>query len=209
MQESAAEGTREHKRAQTYRRIHEAAVALAVRDGLAAATVSDIAERAGVSRRTFFNYYPCKEDAILGIREPQIPPRALETFLEPVVATDHDSPPSSRFDAALNLTVATMAANGAQPSAALQTLIAAHPELVERIRAYRDTTQELLVTVLSERLEQAASPRAGDSARALILLAGAVLRFAHHDDPDILDDPDPAAITKAMAAFRHALKEFA
>ncbi len=168
---------------------------LTLRDGLAAATVNEIAERAGVSRRTFFNYYPAKEDAVLGMREPQIPPRALREFLDPAPENtpapendDDAGPGKKRFNAALKLTVTTMAFNG--------------------VRAHRDATQELLVTALSEQLaERTASPRAADSARALILLAGAVLRFAYSDDPDILDDPDPAAISAAMTTFRDALKE--
>lgn len=188
---------------------------LTLRDGLAAATVNEIAERAGVSRRTFFNYYPAKEDAVLGMREPQIPPRALREFLDPAPENtpapendDDAGPGKKRFNAALKLTVTTMAFNGVQPDSRLQAVISAHPELIDRVRAHRDATQELLVTALSEQLaERTASPRAADSARALILLAGAVLRFAYSDDPDILDDPDPAAISAAMTTFRDALKE--
>ena len=43
----------------------------------------------------------------------------------------------------------------------------------------------------------ALSAGTADSARALILLAGAVLRFAYGDDPDFLDDPDPTAVQAA------------
>lgn len=39
---------------------------LAVEFGLDGLTVDAIAERAGVSARTFFNYFPAKDDAILG-----------------------------------------------------------------------------------------------------------------------------------------------
>lgn len=198
---------RDRKRAQTHRRIHDAAVELALRDGLAAATVSDIAERAGISRRTFFNYYASKEDAVLGVHEPQIPPSALEAFLHPEPDTQVPEG-NDRFVAALHLTVTTMASIGPRSSPEVRRIVAAHPELVDRIRAHRDATQRLLVSALTERLsEQTASPRAADSARALILLAGVVLRFAYGDDPDLLDDPDPVALRKAMAAFRDALKE--
>lgn len=203
MQESSA---RDRKRAQTYRRIHEAAVELVGRDGLASATVSDIAERAGVSRRTFFNYYPCKEDAVLGIQEPKIPPRALEAFVAPDSSANADG--EERFRRALHLTVSTMASIGPHTTPAMLDIVAVHPELVDRLRAQRDATQELLVTALSERLaEESGSLRAADSARALILLSGAVLRFARGSNPTFLDNPDPAAIAAAMTAFRTALKE--
>lgn len=209
MQEEVLEGVRDRKRAQTHRRIHEAAVELTLRDGLAAATVSEIAERAGISRRTFFNYYASKEDAVLGVQEPQIPPKALEAFLHPAPPDpDEDPPGDARFVQALHLTVTTMASIGPRTSADVRTIVATHPELIDRLRAHRVATQDLLVAVLTERLaEQTASTRASDSARALILLAGVVLRFAYGDDPDLLDDPEPAAIQKALNAFRDALKE--
>lgn len=209
MQDSA-ESVRDRKRTQTLRRIHEAAVELTLRDGLAAATVSDIAERAGVSRRTFFNYYPSKEDAVLGLQEPQIPPRAIAAFLhpEPNSADDRRTAGKARFQQALEMTVTTMAALGPGADPRVHAIVAAHPALIDRIRSHRDATADLLVTVLSEQLAaQDRTTKAADSARALILLAGAVLRFAYGDDPGILDDPDPAAIKKAMSAFRNALKD--
>lgn len=215
MQHSTTSGVRDRKRAATLRSLHDAAVDLTLRDGLAAATVSDIAERAGVSRRTFFNYYASKEDAVLGIQEPQIPPHAVEAFLRPAASAgaepgerDDDAERQDRFAAALELTVTTMASLGPRSGPKVRTIVTTHPELIDRLRVHRDATQELLVTVLTERLaEQHGSTRAADGARALILLAGAVLRFAYGDDPVVLDDPDPAAIKKAMAAFRDALKE--
>lgn len=201
---------RDRKRAQTFRRIHDAAVELTTRDGLAAATVTAIAQRAGVSRRTFFNYFPCKEDAVLGASAPQIPPTALEEFVRPATkpAADDAVAGKDRFVAALNLTVATMASAGPRPDPRVQNLISAYPELITRVRAHRDETQELLVTALDEQMaERTTSGTAADSARALVLLAGAVLRFAYSDDPTILDNPDSAAIAAAVTTFRNALKE--
>ncbi|BBY37970.1 TetR family transcriptional regulator [Mycobacterium mantenii] len=41
-----------------------------VRDrGLGSVTVEDIARAAGVSERTFFNYFSCKEEAVVGVPE--------------------------------------------------------------------------------------------------------------------------------------------
>ena len=58
-------GLRERRRRETTTQIHEAAVAGAEADGLAATTVARIAERAGISSRTFFRYFASKEEAIL------------------------------------------------------------------------------------------------------------------------------------------------
>ncbi|MFZ2511390.1 MAG: TetR family transcriptional regulator, partial [Gordonia sp. (in: high G+C Gram-positive bacteria)] len=151
----------------------------------------------------------CKEDAVLGTSAPHIPPTALEEFLRPATKPADDKVAGKeRFVAALNLTVATMASAGPRPEPQVQHLISTYPELINRIRAHRDQTQDLLVTALEEQLaERTASGTAADSTRALVLLAGAVLRFAYSDDPAILDNPTPTAIADAVATFRNALKE--
>jgi hypothetical protein len=51
---------RERKKVETWTAIHEAAASLAQQRGLEHATVEAIAESAGVSPRTFFNYFPSK-----------------------------------------------------------------------------------------------------------------------------------------------------
>lgn len=56
---------REHKKAATRRSLAGAALRLAVEHGLDGMTVEDIADAAGVSRRTFSNYFTSKEDAVL------------------------------------------------------------------------------------------------------------------------------------------------
>jgi AcrR family transcriptional regulator len=58
-------GLRERKKAATRRALHEAAMRLAVEHGLDQVTVEAIADLAGVSRRTFSNYFAGKEDALL------------------------------------------------------------------------------------------------------------------------------------------------
>jgi AcrR family transcriptional regulator len=56
---------RERKKLATRQALHEAAFALAEEFGLAGVTTEAIAEQADVAPRTFFNYFACKEDAIL------------------------------------------------------------------------------------------------------------------------------------------------
>lgn len=57
---------RQRRRLQTARDIQLAAVTLALQHGLDCITTDAIAKEAAVSTRTFFNYYPNKEAAILG-----------------------------------------------------------------------------------------------------------------------------------------------
>ena len=59
----AAPGTR---RWETSRRLTEHARGLALEHGVDGFTLDQLAERAGVSRRTIFNYFPSKDDAVLG-----------------------------------------------------------------------------------------------------------------------------------------------
>lgn len=54
------------RRRETAIRIQAAAIKLAERDGMANLTTEAISREAGVSPRTFFNYYPYKEAAIFG-----------------------------------------------------------------------------------------------------------------------------------------------
>ncbi|MBL3673778.1 MULTISPECIES: TetR/AcrR family transcriptional regulator [Paracoccus] len=68
------------RRYRTAKKIQATAIQLAVRDGLPNVTTEAIAKEAGISTRTFFNYYPYKEAAMMG-PAPDYPADAAEEFV--------------------------------------------------------------------------------------------------------------------------------
>ncbi|EFV13118.2 TetR/AcrR family transcriptional regulator [Segniliparus rugosus] len=79
---SNGEGLRQRKARLTWEAINRAARQLALERSLDDISVQEIAERANVSARTVFNYFPSKEDAVLGFREIALPPSAVRRFLD-------------------------------------------------------------------------------------------------------------------------------
>ncbi len=71
--------TRAAKRVATSRRIMRAANQLTLSAGYDGWTMDELAEAVDVSRRTLFNYYPAKIDAVLG-PIPDLPQPALDVF---------------------------------------------------------------------------------------------------------------------------------
>jgi len=71
---------RERRRLQTARDIQASTLKLAESVGLDGVTTDAIAEHAGISTRTFFNYYPNKEAAVLGL--PPDPSDAAKTAFQ-------------------------------------------------------------------------------------------------------------------------------
>ncbi|WP_328722073.1 TetR family transcriptional regulator [Streptomyces sp. NBC_00247] len=65
-------GLRERKKEATRQAVHEATLHLTVEHGFDHVTVEAVADAAGISRRTFSNYFTNKEDALLYGEERQI-----------------------------------------------------------------------------------------------------------------------------------------
>ena len=74
-------GLRERKRAATRAAITAAARSLTAQQGLNGFTVEQVCGEVGISRRTFFNYFPTKEDAIVGHFDDEVPEGLLASFV--------------------------------------------------------------------------------------------------------------------------------
>ena len=78
------------RREQTSRVITRCAQELAIEHGFDGFTLDDLAARAGVSRRTLFNYFPGKEAAVLGVPA-ALDPDVLSAFVAGGPAGDQPS----------------------------------------------------------------------------------------------------------------------
>jgi len=76
MNTSATLGRRERKAQETSARLTSVSRRLTAERGLGGFTVQEVCDEADISRRTFFNYFPSKEDAILGVH----PEEEIERF---------------------------------------------------------------------------------------------------------------------------------
>jgi len=139
------DGLRERKKAETRRALTVAAVRLAEDLGPDRVTVEAIAEAAGVSPRTFFNYFPSKEDAIVGVS----PSETIE-LLDDLVARPEDEAP---FDAlrAMALAAAARLEAKADDLMAIHRLAQAHPPLAMRRAARFSEVERALAEVIAAR----------------------------------------------------------
>lgn len=133
-------GLRERKKAETRQALSRAALRLAERLGPDGVTVEAIAERAGVSPRTFFNYFSSKDDAIAGVSTDE--PSEL---LEHLVARPDAEDPGEALREALRTTASSLEGQAAD-WASRNRLVQRFPQLAVR-RAARLTEVERSVVV--------------------------------------------------------------
>jgi AcrR family transcriptional regulator len=167
---------RARKKAETWSAIHEAAAALAVRHGVEGTTVEAVAAAAGVSPRTFFNYFPAKEDAVLGMRAPSLDPELLDGF-----SLEHDLLGQvSRL-----LLAVSRSAYAGRDAERRRRLLQDHPSLGRRRHELMLEAEALVRHTLAKLLARDPAWSAGigehrvdEVARMLVLLGGVPLRFA-------------------------------
>jgi AcrR family transcriptional regulator len=79
--EAVVLGLRERKRRATSRSIQFSVLRLAAERGLQQVTIEEISRVADVSPRTFFNYFPSKEAAMVGENLLEVQPELIEKFV--------------------------------------------------------------------------------------------------------------------------------
>lgn len=198
---------RERKKAETWTALHEAAASLALQHGVEQATVEAIAASAGVSPRTFFNYFQAKEDAILGLREPVLEASLLAEIS--VAADDLVDQVSC-----LLLTVASTALGG-DDRARRRQLIARDPHLGRRHMDYMVKAETLVCQGLAGVLAEESAWADGvegfgpeESARMLVMIAGVPIRFKLTSaDFDPVEGISAETLQPSLALLRHLLRK--
>lgn len=172
-------GLRERKRLATRRAIEMAAVGLVADNGLDRVTVDEISHAADISPRTFFNYFPSKEAAIIG-DAPELPDRAaVGRYVHAPAGTSVFDGLGSLFGAATD----DSAADG-DLMHRRRSLLKQYPELFARRMAAMRTFEEQLREVVADRLVVEEPGLAGDPAallsrsRLITLVAFGVMRHA-------------------------------
>ena len=194
-------GAREAQRNRHWSRIHEAAVALVLEKGLPATTIDAVASAAGVSRRSFFNYFPTKEDAVLGTRDPWLPEEDWADFVSSTL-------PVLPRTATLLAAVLNTSTNAGEGFRRRREMVRTFPELRRRTHIHVQAAEQLVATALIERLKphQAALlahelPEDPGAQHALVLLAGTITRYAFTEDPEEFARDWQAAVVRASTMF--------
>ena len=183
-------GLRDRKRLETRHRLEEAATQLALSDGLEHATIQAICERAGVSTRTFFNYFESKEDAVLGSYALDLTPDRLAEH-----AARYDGADEIESIVGLVFVAFGPALTDAAAHTARMELARRYPELLgRRVEQMTRTTQELTAAVQatlhrSPRWAEHHDPR---SAQMLLGICFTALRITLKEwvETDRPDTPD-------------------
>lgn len=171
-------GLRERKRIATRELIERTSVELVLKFGYDDVTVERICEACGLSRRTFFNYFPTKDAAIGGIAI-AIPPAA-------VMADLFAAHPGDPLRGALAAFEEAMKFMDERPDllAFRRQLFERHPNLLQQhlttFHELEDTLSKMLTQELlghPERGRLSADTSASDQAMATVITAGAAMRY--------------------------------
>jgi len=135
------------KKERTRRQLAEAAAELFSERGYAGTTIDDIAAAVDVSPRTFFRYFPTKEDLVVAIGA-----TSLDLFLEAL----RDRPPEESLQVALRAAVGQSLASGWEDTMKVRsflTLLRETPALRARWLEEAYGKRDLMAEVIAERTD--------------------------------------------------------
>lgn len=169
-------GLRARKQRATRESIHRIAVERALASGPHNVTAAEISAEAGVSARTFFNYFPSKEDAMLGFHE------ALPTDEELAEFAESDGADLLGELVQLMRNVFSSSPTDHDIMRDRRELLRRYPELLQRQMARVFAVEQRIVPVVAERMRTHPSFRDltdhAASAQMLVMLATSSIRIA-------------------------------
>lgn len=184
-------GGREQKQQQTRQRIVRCAQRLCLEAGFDGFTMDELAEQAEVSRRTLFNYFPSKVDAVLGGAET---PDFASTELAEVAGTFRTGGPHGRLiDDLAELTRHLLATQTIDRESARlrRSVLTSSPRLLTVIHERFEKVAEQIVGLVLEREGPDFGPvRARLAVGVLIAVFDAALESfseGRPDDPELAD----------------------
>jgi AcrR family transcriptional regulator len=178
----------------TPERLVRAALDLFTEQGYDATTVSEIAERAGVTKMTFFRHFPDKREVLFAGQE--IHSRILA---DAIAAAPGPATPVQAVGAALDALAATFTDERREFAARLLPVIAAHSELRER-SAFKHIG---LTQTMGEALEKRGVPELTASLAAELGMRAFDRAFSQWADP-VSQQTLPDLTRQALAELRAA-----
>ena len=143
---------RERKRAATRGSISAIARSLTAERGLNGYTVEEVCEQAGISRRTFFNYFPSKEDAILGHVDDELPEEIFTDFIRGGGSGSGEASPTLLQDLVeLTLKMSERMSSSEEETRQLIGVIKKEPQLMLKIIGATEEREAHFARVLAAR----------------------------------------------------------
>lgn len=141
------QGRRERKKVETRSAIRDAALALALESGVEALTVARISGAAEIAPRTFFNYFACKEDALV------TDGAAVGAQLREAITgrPDNEAPIASLRAAIIDSDLVAGMESGREQMLQRQRLIQSDPALLARQLAQFATVERAFAEGVAER----------------------------------------------------------
>jgi AcrR family transcriptional regulator len=193
--------------AETRAALTRAARRLTAERGLSGFTVEELCETVGVSRRTFFNYFPTKEAALVGHAADQFDDAAVDAFMAAGNRSAGELSPSLLGDLA-DLVISQIQRIGVTPEEAAGFIAAVdrEPQLLRSLLQ----SSAAVDSYLAQLVEWREGLRQGDPrAKAAVLILGTLTRsscerFFRADNSEPFDGLLRGALAAATEVFASA-----